>query len=143
MPYRHANGRCSAIVPVKTQQSQGFAPYRGTRGPKAGCRAPRSKTVCRQGLAQKPTRLGAGFLYLALVIGSTFTTVLLILPEIQPDTNLPDWTLGHTRPGAGTPSSWRSPVVGAGDENAAVLQLRVNRIAHRNGRAGVAGLRLG
>lgn len=79
MPFGHANGRYSAIVPVKTQQRQGFAPYRGTRGPKAGCRAPRPKTVCRQRLAQKPARQSAGFLYLALVIGAFFADLFAIV----------------------------------------------------------------
>ena len=60
------NGRFPAMVPVKTPQSQGFARRRGTRPRKPRCRKRRPKTVCRQGLAPKPSQRSAGFLYLAL-----------------------------------------------------------------------------
>jgi len=59
-------GDSAAMVPVKTQHSQGFAQYRGTRGRKPRCRARPANTVCRQQQLHKPARHGASLLYLAL-----------------------------------------------------------------------------
>jgi hypothetical protein len=62
-PRRRKIGRYSAMVPVKTQQSQGFAPYRGTRDPKAWCRARAPKQCADKGLPRnRPDRVPVSFI---------------------------------------------------------------------------------
>src|SRR5690606_18253847 len=52
-----------------------------------------------------------------------FLTFPPLRPGMQPGATLPDCTPEPARTHAGTPSSWRSPVVGPRDEHAAVSRL--------------------
>ena len=65
-------GRSAAMVPVETQQSQGFARNRGSCRPKTGWRAGPPQPECRKQKFQKNGQRSAGFLYLALRLPCPF-----------------------------------------------------------------------